>query len=452
MGGLGGADYAISHLDGNARREVLALPPDDIATAELVCTVVCREFGDQRSAAALREAVYGRHQQAQESVRDYGHALQRLHERLVAKHGQLEALPAAQLRDRLIEGLLPGLLRRHLRRRATKDAAMTFRAARDEALPFERDKANDAPAVARVCEQREQTAADLDDRVAALTDAVAKLVELTQTLQRQLQQQLPQEIAYRRRPNWREERAPRYREQRERPLLDRRRTAGPNDTCWRCHHRGHFAAQCPGRGDHYRSYPGELQDACKYRHPNARHGNAPHPGAVSTGGCRPQYGGPDTRDFYHGDAPYYGGYMRSRDKRWRGEKHASTCSKVVDGNATDADSQGSRSESGELDAGSSIRQVAPLQGSARRARKSPRPRRRRRRWDDDTLAVIGHPRCRPPRTSLPMKRRRSTTPPPSEERPPVHASDETGEERHPVPPPRLRRSARLRGAPATGVT
>ena len=96
IGGLEGADYAISHLDGNAQREVLALPPDDIEIAELVCTVVCRNFGDQRSAAALREAVYGRHQQAQESVRDYGHALQRLHERLLAKHGQPEALPAAQ--------------------------------------------------------------------------------------------------------------------------------------------------------------------------------------------------------------------------------------------------------------------------------------------------------------------------------------------------------------------
>ena len=62
MGGLEGADYAISHLDGNARREVLALPPDDVETAELVCTVVCREFGEQRSAAVLREALYGRHE------------------------------------------------------------------------------------------------------------------------------------------------------------------------------------------------------------------------------------------------------------------------------------------------------------------------------------------------------------------------------------------------------
>ena len=141
--------------------------------------------------------------------------------------------------------------------------------------------------------------------------------------------------------------------------------------------------------------------------------------------------------------------MWSGDKRWRGQKRASTRSKLVDGNTTDADNQGSRSESGELDVGSSIRQVAPLQSTARRARKSPRPRRRRRRWDDDTLAVIGHPKCRPSRTPPPMKRHRSATPPPSEERPPVHASEETGDERPPFPPPRLRRSARLREAPAT---
>ena len=86
-----GAIFGISHLDGNARRQVLALQPDDVATAELVCTVACREFGDQRSATVLREA-----------VNDYSHALQRLHERLVAKYGQSEALSAAQFRDRFI--------------------------------------------------------------------------------------------------------------------------------------------------------------------------------------------------------------------------------------------------------------------------------------------------------------------------------------------------------------
>ena len=116
--------------------------------------------------------------------------------RLVAKHGQPVPLPGAKLRDRLIEGLLPGPLRRHLRRRAAEDAAMTFHAARDEALRFEREEAEDAPAVARVCEQREQPAADLDDRVAALTDAVAKLAGLIQSLQQQRQQQpTQQEVA-----------------------------------------------------------------------------------------------------------------------------------------------------------------------------------------------------------------------------------------------------------------
>ena len=61
MGGLEGADYAISHLDGNARREVLNLPPDDVATAEIVCTVVCREFGDQRPSERQFTAGTSRH-------------------------------------------------------------------------------------------------------------------------------------------------------------------------------------------------------------------------------------------------------------------------------------------------------------------------------------------------------------------------------------------------------
>ena len=94
-----------------------------------------------------------------------------------------------------------------------------------------------------------------------------------------------------------------------------------------CQNRRHFAVHCPGRGGHYRSYPGGQHDDCGYRHPNERNGNAPHPGAMSTCGYPAQYYGPDMCDCYHCDAAYYGGYMRSGDKRRRGRKRASTQSK-----------------------------------------------------------------------------------------------------------------------------
>ena len=134
MGGLEGTDYAISHLDGDARREV----------------------------------------QTQESVQDFGHAIQRLHERLVAKYGSGEALAAAQLRDRLIEGLIPGPLRRHLRRRVIKDATMSFRAARDKALRYEREEADDALFVARARELHEG-APGHDERVSSLEQTMLEL-------------------------------------------------------------------------------------------------------------------------------------------------------------------------------------------------------------------------------------------------------------------------------------
>ena len=238
MGGLEGADYAISHLDGNARREVLALPPDDVETAKLICVVVCREFGDQRSAAALREALYGRNQQTQESVRDFGHAIQRLHERLVAKYGPREALAAAQLRDRLIEGLIPGPLRRHLRRLVIKDATMSFRAARDEALRYEREDADDALLVASARELHEG-APGRDERVSSL---VQTMLELCKQMA-DIQARLPSREADRgywprgrgRNPGQRRNRTP-----------ERRRTAGPSDLWWNCEQAGHFAAHCAG--------------------------------------------------------------------------------------------------------------------------------------------------------------------------------------------------------------
>ena len=241
MGGLEGADYAISQLDGNARREVLALPPDDVETGGVPGIrrpVVCREFGDQRSAAALREALYGRNQQTQESVRDFGHAIQHLHERLVAKYGPGEALAAAQLRDRLIERLIPGPLRRHLRRRVIKDATMSFRAARDEALRYKREDADDALLVARARELHEG-ALGRDERVSSLEQTMLELCKQMADIQARLP---PREAD---RGYWPRGRG-RNPEQRRNRTPERRRTAGPSDLCWNCGPAGQFAAHCAG--------------------------------------------------------------------------------------------------------------------------------------------------------------------------------------------------------------
>ena len=189
--GLEGADYAISHLEANARREILTAETTNIGTADKVCQLVCHEFGDQRRAATLREALYGRRQEPGESIRDYAYALQRLHDRLAAKLGPVEAVPAIQYRDRLVEGLLPGPVRRQMRRRVDANAHLTFRQVREEAIRFEREDVADAPVTVRNREQRVVATNQPDDSLKVLTNTVARLTEAVSALCEQFNQSQP---------------------------------------------------------------------------------------------------------------------------------------------------------------------------------------------------------------------------------------------------------------------
>ena len=105
-------EYATSHLEGMARREVLAVSADQINTAAKVCVVVKTAFEEPRSAAALREALFARHRDKVESVRDYANALLLLKARLAAEAGEGQTTNSVSaLNQRVVEGIRPAPLR-----------------------------------------------------------------------------------------------------------------------------------------------------------------------------------------------------------------------------------------------------------------------------------------------------------------------------------------------------
>ena len=105
MTGLDGAEYALANLEGLARREILSLPASDITTAQEICDAIITAFGERRSAAQLRDALHARRQANTETVREFGHSLFRILERLQSKLHDTPAMLKCDFNARFVEGL-----------------------------------------------------------------------------------------------------------------------------------------------------------------------------------------------------------------------------------------------------------------------------------------------------------------------------------------------------------
>ncbi len=103
----------VSNLDGEAKREVLALPAAQRATSEQILTFLKGIYGDIASLATLRSQFFTRKQRTDENVRQYALALQELSNRL--ENREDGTTRGNILRDQFILGLLDVGLRRELR-------------------------------------------------------------------------------------------------------------------------------------------------------------------------------------------------------------------------------------------------------------------------------------------------------------------------------------------------
>ena len=106
-------ELLLKHLDGQARREVLAQAPAARVIAGVVLGLLREAFGDHRPLTQLVTAFHCRQQWPVETVLEFSHSLQVLAARITGRDP--DALSDRSLRDRFCEVLGETALKRELR-------------------------------------------------------------------------------------------------------------------------------------------------------------------------------------------------------------------------------------------------------------------------------------------------------------------------------------------------
>ena len=128
-------ELLLKHLDGQARREVLAQAPAARAIAGDVLGLLREAFGDQRPLTQLLTAFHCRQQRPAETVLEFSHSLQVLATRITSRDPDTRS--ARSLPDRFCEGLAEMALKRELRGMAREPPDVTLAVLRREESPVD---------------------------------------------------------------------------------------------------------------------------------------------------------------------------------------------------------------------------------------------------------------------------------------------------------------------------
>ena len=133
------ADFVLSTLDGDARREAALLPDADRADGDKVIKALGRVFGDTASNAQRRIAFYKCRQNGDETASSFGLRLRECHARWRATDQEAGRDEDSLLRDQFVLGLQAGPIRHELQRLLRRDEALTFQVALKEARALEKE-------------------------------------------------------------------------------------------------------------------------------------------------------------------------------------------------------------------------------------------------------------------------------------------------------------------------
>jgi len=142
--GRAAANFAISYLEGAARREMRCQPDEVRGSAEQIFLALEEVFGEKSSTSQLLRAFYERRQQSSETISDFSHGLVELVDRLQRTSPGIADDRDRMLREQLIENVRDVHLRWELKRRVEHDSTITFLAIRKVAQMWA-DEVEDVP-------------------------------------------------------------------------------------------------------------------------------------------------------------------------------------------------------------------------------------------------------------------------------------------------------------------
>lgn len=229
----------INNLEGEPRREVLAMPADQRATVQNIIKFLKGIYGDTTPLANLRSQFFTRKQRTDENVRQFALGLQELSNRLTVRGDSTTS--GNVLRDQFISGLLDNALRRELRNMVRTTSTLTFADIKREAIVRIDDLDNPPQAMAsavRVTQDKtpmdvKQLAKEIKEEV--LTELKSDMKDMLSEMMREMRErpQTPQQTEVRRRYDYRGGRQSSDQfDQQGRPI------------CRRCRKAGHIERQC----------------------------------------------------------------------------------------------------------------------------------------------------------------------------------------------------------------
>lgn len=132
--------FVLGSLEGEAKREVLAVGEGSRNTADKIFGLLNGLYGDRTPVATLRSQFFNCRQTPNQSVRSFSLQIRERYNRLTNRGGPELGVGDQLMRDQFISGLRDGHLRQALKLQLRRDEAATFEDIRKEALALEMDQ------------------------------------------------------------------------------------------------------------------------------------------------------------------------------------------------------------------------------------------------------------------------------------------------------------------------
>lgn len=132
--------FILGSLEGEAKREILAVEEAGRDTPKKIFDLLKGLYGDSTPVAVVRAQFFNCRQGPKQSIRAFSLQLREIFSRLKRRGGAELGDADALMRDQFLMGLRDGPIRQTLKAQSRRDPALTFEAARQEALALEDDR------------------------------------------------------------------------------------------------------------------------------------------------------------------------------------------------------------------------------------------------------------------------------------------------------------------------